>query len=113
MERRIEMFGLGVPELIVIALIVLFLFGARRLPEIGEGLGRTVREIKKVSKDLRGGAKKEGSTSEKQSDPSEGENSAASSAVSDESGGMPGFEEIKTVTEKASQVRKWWSLLKR
>ena len=107
------MFGLGVSEIIIIALIVLFLFGARRIPEIGEGLGRTIREIKKVSKDLRGGAKKEDSPSKKQPDSSDRGDSAASSAVSDESAGMPGFEEIKAVKEKASQVGKWWSLLKR
>jgi sec-independent protein translocase protein TatA len=107
------MFGLGVPEVIVIGLIVLFLFGAKRLPEIGEGLGRTVKEIKKVSRGFTGGSKKEDSPGKKQPDPSDGGNSAASSAVSDEAGGMPGFEEIKAVKEKALQVRKWWSLLKR
>jgi sec-independent protein translocase protein TatA len=41
------MFGLGMPELIVILLIVLIVFGAGKLPEIGEGLGKAIRGFKK------------------------------------------------------------------
>jgi sec-independent protein translocase protein TatA len=35
------MFGLGLPEMIVIGIIILLIFGAKRLPEIGKGLGKT------------------------------------------------------------------------
>jgi sec-independent protein translocase protein TatA len=41
------MFGLGMPELVVILVVVLLLFGASRLPEIGSGLGRAIRGFKK------------------------------------------------------------------
>jgi sec-independent protein translocase protein TatA len=37
---------LGFPELIIILVIVLLLFGARRLPEIGAGLGRSIQNFK-------------------------------------------------------------------
>ncbi|MDQ1333252.1 MAG: Sec-independent protein translocase protein TatA [Thermodesulfobacteriota bacterium] len=47
------MFGLGPTELIVIAIIVLLIFGAKRLPDIGKGLGGAVRELKNVKKELR------------------------------------------------------------
>jgi sec-independent protein translocase protein TatA len=43
------MFGLGVQELIVIFLIVMVLFGAKKLPEIGRGLGKGIREFKRAT----------------------------------------------------------------
>lgn len=46
------MFGLGTTELIIIAIILFFLFGAKKLPEIGKGLGGAIREFKKVKKDI-------------------------------------------------------------
>jgi sec-independent protein translocase protein TatA len=46
------MFGLGPTELIIIAVIVLLIFGAKRLPEIGKGLGGAIREFKNVKKEL-------------------------------------------------------------
>jgi len=41
-----RMFGLGATELIIILAIVVLLFGARRLPEIGSGLGKAIRGFK-------------------------------------------------------------------
>ena len=41
------MFGLGGQELMVILLIVMVLFGAKRLPQLGEGLGRGIKNFKK------------------------------------------------------------------
>lgn len=43
------MFGFGVPELIVILLIVLVVFGASRLPELGGAVGKSIRNFKKAS----------------------------------------------------------------
>ena len=40
------MFGLGIPELLVILFIVLIIFGANRLPEIGSGMGKAIRGFK-------------------------------------------------------------------
>ena len=42
------MFGIGLPELLVIFLVCLLLFGANRLPEIGRSLGDGIREFKKA-----------------------------------------------------------------
>ncbi|NLX19758.1 MAG: twin-arginine translocase TatA/TatE family subunit [Desulfobulbus sp.] len=41
------MFGLGTPELIVILLIAFVLFGGKKLPEIGAGLGKAIGSFKK------------------------------------------------------------------
>ena len=41
------MFGLGTQELIIILLIVVVLFGATRLPQIGSGIGQAIRNFKK------------------------------------------------------------------
>ena len=41
------MFGLGTPELIIILLIAFLLFGSRKLPEIGAGLGKAIGSFKK------------------------------------------------------------------
>jgi sec-independent protein translocase protein TatA len=45
--------SLGVPELIVIFVIALIIFGPRKLPEIGRSLGKSLAEFKKASNDLR------------------------------------------------------------
>jgi sec-independent protein translocase protein TatA len=39
--------GLGMPELLVILVIVVIIFGANKLPQIGEGLGKGIRNFKK------------------------------------------------------------------
>ena len=44
-------FGIGIQELLVIFLICLLLFGAKRLPEIGKALGNTIKEFKKSMKE--------------------------------------------------------------
>ncbi|MGB9715341.1 MAG: twin-arginine translocase TatA/TatE family subunit [Thermodesulfovibrionales bacterium] len=41
------MFGLGMQELIIVMIIVLVLFGATRLPELGKGIGQAIRNFRK------------------------------------------------------------------
>ncbi len=45
------MFGLGVPELIVIAVLVVLLFGAAKIPELGRGIGEGISAFKKGLKE--------------------------------------------------------------
>jgi sec-independent protein translocase protein TatA len=45
------MFGLGPWELLLIFLAILLLFGAKRLPDIAQGMGKGIREFKKAMKD--------------------------------------------------------------
>jgi len=59
--QLILIFGLGIQELLLIVLVVVFLFGAKKIPEIARGLGKGMSEFKKgVS---------EGSSEDKKDDP--------------------------------------------
>ena len=45
------MFGLGVPELVLILIIGLVIFGPGKLPDVGKALGKSIREFKSASKE--------------------------------------------------------------
>lgn len=45
------MFGLGVQELMIIFLIIIVLFGAKKLPELAGGLGKGIKEFKKATRE--------------------------------------------------------------
>jgi sec-independent protein translocase protein TatA len=96
------MFGLGLPEILIILVIILLLFGAKRLPEIGEGLGKTIRELRKVKEERK-------STSSKEADDQkEGLISEIKKEVED----IPGLKEAKEIKETADQVKNLTKFLK-
>ena len=65
------MFGIGMPELVIILVIILVIFGAGKLPEIGAGLGKGIKGFKKAI----GGEDEIDITPEKEEKPSGEENS--------------------------------------
>ncbi len=48
-ERRKELGSIGMPELIIILVIALVVFGAGKLPQIGENMGKAIRNFKKAT----------------------------------------------------------------
>ena len=106
------MFGLGPTELIIIAIIVLLIFGARRLPDIGKGLGGAMREFKNVKKEL---------SSDKTSDNSDNDNKDGKESTSETNDTpptleakvankvleqVPGVKKVMDVKKKANTVKK-------
>lgn len=51
--------NLGAPEIILIAVVILILFGAKKIPEFMQGLGKGVREFRKASRDIQDEIEKE------------------------------------------------------
>ena len=48
------MFGLGIGELLLIAVVLLLVFGASKLPQLGQGLGESVKSFRKAFRDVQG-----------------------------------------------------------
>ncbi len=94
------MFGLGLPEILVILVIFFFLFGAKRLPEIGAGLGKTVKELRKIRGERRAGKEKEN------------QKKSLSSDLKKEVEKIPGLKEAKEIKETVDQVKNITKFLK-
>ena len=99
------MFGLGVPELIIIALIILLFFGAKRLPGIGTGLGKTVKEVRNIKKELSGQKKK--TEKSEAAEESKSEEKTLEGKVADKVfDKIPGVEHARNIKEKAEKFKK-------
>ena len=99
------MFGLGLPEILIILAIGLFIFGAKRLPDIGEGLGKTVREIRKIREEKKAGKVKK----EEEKKVQEGN---LISNLKKEVEEIPGLKEAKAIKDTAEKVKNLTKLLK-
>jgi sec-independent protein translocase protein TatA len=73
--RSRSMFGIGMPELLIILVIALVVIGPQKLPDLARSLGKGLAEFKKASNDLRRGVEETGATEE--SEPIAGQNEAA------------------------------------
>jgi len=74
---------LGIPELLILLVIVVLIFGAGRLPEVGGAVGKSIREFRKATKDGDEEAKSETTMASTAEPPAASPNGAANTAASD------------------------------
>jgi sec-independent protein translocase protein TatA len=96
------MFGLGLPEILVILAILVILFGAKKLPEIGAGLGKTVKELRKIRDERR--VEKEKAKKDQEGN--------LISDLRKEVEEIPGLKEVKEIKETADKVKNITKMLK-
>jgi len=96
------MFGFGFQEILLILVILFLLFGVRKLPEIGKGLGETVKEIRKIRGEKKLGKEK-------------GREDQKGDLISDlkkEVEEIPGLKEVREIKETADKVKNITKLFK-
>ncbi len=101
------MFGLGPTELIIIAVIIFFIFGAKRIPEIGKGLGGAVREFRNIKKVVRSQDTTEndqgGKEAKEEKDVPKSIEAKLGEKVLEQ---VPGVKKVMAVKKKAEKVKK-------
>jgi len=100
------MFGLGLPEILVILVIFFVLFGAKRLPQIGEGLGKTMKELRKIRSEKK---------TEKETEKGKEKGNQKGNMISDlkkEVEEIPGLKEVKELKKTAGQIKNFTKFLK-
>ena len=96
------MFGLGFQEILLILVILFLLFGVKKLPEIGKGLGETMKEIRKIRDERKAGKEKN----------KEDQKGDLISNMKKEVEEIPGLKEAKEIKETADKIKNITKFLK-
>ena len=95
------MFGLGLPELIIIGGIIVLIFGAKKLPEIGKGIGGAIKEFRNVRKEISLSDKEEGKN-EKGEEKKSLENKLVERVIEE----VPAVKKGLAIKKKADKIKK-------
>jgi len=95
------MFGMGPMELILIAVIFLLIFGGKRIPAIGKGLGGAVREFRKVKKNIMGTKPKINKDKTEEQDKSPSIEAQISKKLLEN---IPGVKKVMDIKDKVKKV---------
>jgi len=96
------MFGLGFQEILLILVILFLLFGVKKIPEIGKGLGETMKEIRKIRDERKGGKGKE----------KEDQKGNVISDLKKEVENIPGLKEAREIKKTADKFKNITRLFK-
>ena len=100
------MFGLGTTELIIIGVIVFLIFGAKRIPEIGKGLGGAIREFRNVKKDLSLSGTPEDEKGDDRGEEQKSQSSIESKITEKVLEQVPGVKQAMDMKKKVDKVKK-------
>jgi sec-independent protein translocase protein TatA len=98
------MFGLGSQEILLILLILVVLFGAKRLPAIGKGLGETLKEIRNIRGERKAEKEKEKTKEEQKG--------SLVSEIKKDIEELPGLKEAREIKETTDKIKSVTKLLK-
>jgi len=96
------MFGLGTTELLVVGGIIVLIFGAKRLPEIGKGLGSAIKEFRNVGKEISPTDEKEEPNQKKKQSNNNLEGKLTARVLEE----VPGVKKGLEAKNKAEKIRK-------
>jgi len=99
------MFGLGVPELIIIGVIILLIFGPKLIPEIGKGLGGALREFKNIGKEIKASPKKTDSSTKLLEERSDVTSSLQNMVTQKVMENVPGVKKVMDINDKVNKVK--------
>jgi sec-independent protein translocase protein TatA len=98
------MFGMGPMELIVIIVIVLLIFGGKKIPEIGRGVGGAIREFRKVKKEISGTEPKKNTKNQEITEEEDSSPSIEATLSKKLLEQVPGVKKVMDIKKKVNQV---------